>query len=276
MPRYARKKSRSNIYHVMLRGIDKMNIFIDEGDKRRFLETLVRMKQNNEYEIYAYCLMNNHVHLLIKEVNDMLERTMKRVCVSYVYYFNHRYERIGPLFQDRFRSEAIEGDSYFLCCARYIHNNPVKAGIAKCAESYKWSSYHQYIGEEDEKAAKKNILKNNSIANIDIDKKFLLDMFSENSDTAKEYLKEFTIQQNKDLYIDYGNDNIDKWRNKAKNVDDVNIILAKYRLTVGEFKDITEKAKRDEILNEIKGKCKVSVRNLAGILGVSKDIVYRA
>ena len=145
MPRQARKKSESGIYHIMLRGINQQQIFEDEEDKMRFLETVSKYKAQCGYEIYAYCLMGNHVHMLLKEGKENLTLVLKRIACSYVYWYNWKYRRCGHLFQDRFRSEPVEDDSYFLTVIRYIHQNPLKAGICKNIDEYKFSSYEEYV-----------------------------------------------------------------------------------------------------------------------------------
>ena len=147
MPRAARKKSESKIYHVMLRGINHQNIFEDDGDYEKFIDVLETYQRVIGFEVYAYCLMGNHIHLLIKEGNEEFSNTMKRIGASYVYWYNWQYNRKGHLFQDRYRSEAIEDDKYLLTVLRYIHQNPVKAGLEKDIETYKWSSYTEYIGK---------------------------------------------------------------------------------------------------------------------------------
>lgn len=86
MARIARRKSGTNIYHIMIRGINQQNKFEDEEDNRRFIQILARYRKDIEFEIYAYCLMGNHIHLLIKEGNEELANTMKRIGVSYVYW----------------------------------------------------------------------------------------------------------------------------------------------------------------------------------------------
>ena len=137
MPRVAREKSQSKIYHIMLRGINRQSIFEDDGDYIKFLDVLCTYKKNIEYEIYAYCLMGNHVHLLMKEGNEEISRTMKRIGASYVYWYNWQYGRKGHLFQDRYKSEAVEDDKYLLTVLRYIHQNPIKARLAKNVADYK-------------------------------------------------------------------------------------------------------------------------------------------
>ena len=145
MPRQARRKSESGIYHIMLRGINQQQIFEDEEDSLRFLETLSKYKEQCGYELYAYCLMGNHVHILIKEGKENLTLALKRIAGSYVYWYNWKYRRCGHLFQDRFKSEPVEDDGYFLTVVRYIHQNPVKAGICKNIDRYKLSSYNEYV-----------------------------------------------------------------------------------------------------------------------------------
>ncbi|TLS38639.1 transposase [Pseudalkalibacillus caeni] len=114
MPRKARRKSSTGIYHVILRGINKQTIFEEDEDKRKFLETLKKYKRISQFELYSYCLMDNHVHLLIKESEETVSKALKRISSSYVYWYNMKYERIGHLFQERFKSETVETRAYFL------------------------------------------------------------------------------------------------------------------------------------------------------------------
>ena len=146
MGRHARKSGESNIYHVMLRGINRQEIFEDREDEDKFLTLLDEYKLRCGFAVYGYCLMNNHVHLLLHgarnpcicrigdtEVElgpgESCSQAMKRLGVSYVMFFNRKYARTGHLFQDRFKSEPIDGDPYFPLALRYIHRNPIKAGI---------------------------------------------------------------------------------------------------------------------------------------------------
>ena len=112
----------------MLRGINRQNIFEDDEDREKFIQTLSQYS-SEEVKIYAYCLMNNHVHLLLSDEN--LAITMRKICANYVYWFNRKYQRCGHLYQDRYKSEAIKNDSYFITVLRYIHQNPIKAGLCK-------------------------------------------------------------------------------------------------------------------------------------------------
>ena len=149
MPRTAREKSRSGVYHIMLRGINKQNIFEETEDYDKMLEFIRGSKMQGGITLYGYCLMSNHIHLLLKEGKEPLETTMKRIGSKYAVWFNTKYQRAGHLFQDRFKSEAVEDPPYFLTVLRYIHFNPVKAGLVKTPGAYAYSSFACYFGEDD-------------------------------------------------------------------------------------------------------------------------------
>ena len=150
IPRCDREKSKTGIYHVMLRGINKQVIFEDEEDYEVFIETLKRYKAISGYKIFAYCLMSNHLHLLIKVENEELGTVFKRIAGSYVYWYNRKYGRTGHLFQDRFKSEAVEDDRYFLTVLRYIHRNPIEVGVCKEIGEYHFSSYNEIVKGKSE------------------------------------------------------------------------------------------------------------------------------
>ena len=148
MPRTARVIGDSGIYHVMLRGINRQRIFEDDEDRDRFLEIGKKTKEKDGFDLIAWCLMPNHVHLLIHENEVKLETIFRRIGASYVYWYNGKYERTGHLFQDRFKSEPVEDDAYFLTVIRYIHRNPVKAGLCERPEDYAYSSLKGYFEED--------------------------------------------------------------------------------------------------------------------------------
>jgi REP element-mobilizing transposase RayT len=147
MPRKARQKSESGIYHVMLRGIDRQLIFEDTEDYLRFLDIVKECRGICDFKLFAYCLMGNHAHLLLKVQNEGLEAIFKRIGGRYVYYYNVKYRRVGHLFQDRFKSEPVDDDAYFLTVLRYIHQNPVKAKLCPRVEDYPFSSFPEYLHE---------------------------------------------------------------------------------------------------------------------------------
>ena len=153
MPRQSRQHSNSGVYPVMLRGIDRCDIFADDQDRGKLLKILRAVTSPEDHDgkplppycnIHAYCLMDNHVHLLIAEGAEDIGTVMKRIGVSYVSYYNKRHERLGPLFHDRFRSEPVDDTDYFITLLRYIHQNPVEAEMVTAPEQYRWSSWHEY------------------------------------------------------------------------------------------------------------------------------------
>ena len=140
MPSRPRKVSRTNVYHVMLRGVNRQRIFEEPADYERFLFYLASAKSTYGFKLLAYCLMNNHVHLLIKEMDDPLSKIIRQVSAKYALWFNQKYDRCGHLFQDRFKSSPVESDSYFITVLIYIYQNPLKAELCTRSEDYRWSS----------------------------------------------------------------------------------------------------------------------------------------
>ena len=144
MPRIARKESRSNIYHVMIRGINRQNTFEEDDDRICFMKILNYCKEISGFRLHAFVLMSNHIHLLIEPSGEALNTVFTRIETRYALWYNKKYQRTGYLFQNRFRSEAVETDQYFMTVLRYIIQNPIKAGMEKDPGSYRWSSYRAY------------------------------------------------------------------------------------------------------------------------------------
>lgn len=147
MARQARKHSFSGYYHVVTRGVGKQILFEDPEDYSFYRGLLGRFLPENDIELIAYCLMDNHTHLLL-HADKGLDRAMKQIAVSYAYHFNTKYDRVGHLFQDRYLSEPIDDERYLLAAVRYIHNNPPAAGLCP-REDYRWSSWYEYVGTPD-------------------------------------------------------------------------------------------------------------------------------
>ena len=146
MSRASREKSASGVYHIILRGVNRQDIFFDDDDRQKMLNTIAQYLAETETILFAYCLMSNHVHLLLHNENN-LDSYMKKIASSYVFYFNSKYERVGHLFQDRFRSEPVNDRAYFLTAFRYILQNPWKAGICR-PDEYPWSSWASLEGKQ--------------------------------------------------------------------------------------------------------------------------------
>lgn len=252
MARTARQKSRTGIYHVMLRGINRQTIFEDNEDRIRFLDTIKFYKKISKYEIYAYCLMENHVHLLIKETDESIGQSLKRICSSFVYWYNLKHQRIGHLFQERFKSEIIEDDIYFLTVLRYIHQNPLKAGLVTDISQYRWSSYHEYFG-------------NKGLT----DTQFALNFFSDDNTQALALLKEFLAEISEDRCLDY--------EEKKQLLDsEIRKYLLEYGISDASILQQMEKNQRDKIIKAVKEIDGITIRQLSRITGLSKNVISRA
>ena len=177
MSRQVRKLSQTGLYHVIFRGISRQNIFEEKQDYEKLLKVMKKVKEETNSEIYAYCLMSNHVHLFIKEKNTGdISKIMSKILTHYALWYNIKYLRSGALFGERYKSEPVEDERYFLGLVRYIHQNPKKAEMVETLGNYEWSSYGEYIGKSDRKVA---------------DVEFCLNIFSENKNKAAQQFIEF-------------------------------------------------------------------------------------
>jgi len=146
MSRQARQLSGTGFYHVIFRGINYQHLFEEESDFMQFLDGLQQIKVEMAFEIHAYCLMSNHVHMLIREnQRGDISLIMKRLLTKYAMYFNRKYQRNGALISSRYKSVPVGVDEYFIPLLRYIHHNPVKAGMVAKMEEYRHSSYRDYL-----------------------------------------------------------------------------------------------------------------------------------
>lgn len=149
MSRLSRVESHSGFYHIMARGINKEKIYKTELNKGKLFKIIREKNIEVGCKIYSYCIMDNHLHLLAKADLKDLSLLMKRINGSYAMYYNSIEERIGPVFQGRFKSENVEDERYLHGVIRYIHNNPVEAKIVNIPENYRWSSMQEYLSRED-------------------------------------------------------------------------------------------------------------------------------
>ncbi len=147
MPRMARVKSTYAIYHVTCRSISEIMLFIENADKEYYLKLLKRYLDRYRCSLYAYCLMSNHIHLQLDTRGFDISTFMHSLNTAYVRYFNKKYDRHGPLFQDRFGSKILDSDAYNLAVSAYIHNNPKDMpDYSGHEEDYLYSSYGIYLG----------------------------------------------------------------------------------------------------------------------------------
>lgn len=150
MGRKNRQWYENSYYHVTCRGNHRNNLFMDEDDFKEYIKLIrfyLKKLKDTPYEIICYCLMDNHVHLLVRMSTRPLSDFMKMVNLGYARYFNDKYDYIGHLFQDRFFAEYIAGERQLLETSRYIHLNPVRAQMVALPSDYKWSSYDIFTGK---------------------------------------------------------------------------------------------------------------------------------
>jgi len=260
MARTLRSKSETGIYHVMMRGVNHQIIFEQPRDYVRFLELLNQMvhpadEQNHPLppncSVYAYCLMPNHVHILLKEEYTELSSVVKRISAAYALYYNKKYERVGHLFQDRFKSENVNDASYFFTLIRYIHQNPVAAGLSEDVAGYPWSSWREYEG-----GSRISICKTSPV---------LLRMsLAELRELVNEPLSK-TVR-----VLDY-----DKSNCFATDSEVRDYLTERYGLRTPADIQLLSRDRRDEILHNIK-EFGASIRQLERLTGVGFSIIRRA
>ncbi|MFZ7133092.1 MAG: transposase [Eubacteriales bacterium] len=249
MPRAARKISSTGIYHIMIRGIDRTDIFRDEDDKDKFIEILEKVKKEMDFELYGYCLMDNHAHFIIKENEVSISLIMKKICGTYGGWHNYRHHRVGHLFQDRFKSECIESNAYFIAVLKYILTNPLKVRMVDNLKEYKWSSYQEYIKKE-------NIT----------DTEYFLGMLNENKKKAQKY---FVEELNKDE-VTVVNLTVDNIRRSDKEAEKI-IAVELNELGTDNVGDLSVE-KRIAFIKVLLSKG-ISKRQIIGITGISKSKV---
>ena len=248
MPRTARKISKTGFYHIIIRGVNKTEIFIDDEDRKMFLHLLKYYSVELNCKIYTYCLMSNHVHLLIEDKELKIGELMKNVTCVYAGEFNKKHERVGHLFQDRFKSQNVENQNYLLRLIRYIHRNPEKAGICK-TEDYKWSSYSEVI-----------------YGSKIIDRDFILSIYSDNSFYAINQFKKQMTGNNEDI--------IDSAFIEEKITDAQARNLIEYVIKTKQIPEINEE-NLVKVVCKIKEIKNISVEQILRVIEVSKAKYYK-
>lgn len=253
MPRASRQKGVTKVYHVILRGNAKQDIFLDKQDFSKFLKEISKTKEKYQYELYTYCLMTNHVHLILYDKNDNLSKAFQSLTVSYSSYWNKKYERVGHLFQNRFLSKNVETVGYLKNLCRYIHQNPVKAGISTM-EKYQWSSYQEYINEEKI-----------------IDKSQILKLFQNDETEAKKEFINFHLvnieQENMQDFMEF--------EMTPKLNDEQATLHLKQILGIENLQELVSYsiAKRNEYLKKLRNIKGISYSQIARLTGLSKKMI---
>lgn len=245
MARLARELSENGLYHIVFRGVNRGHIFEETNDYEKLRDILNELKEEMKYQVYAYCFMSNHVHILLKEKEKGdISLIMKRVLTKYVRWYNIKYKRSGALIANRYKSKPIEVDEYFLSVIRYIHHNPIKAKMIDNISDYEWSSYNEYITDKQGLT----------------DTEFVLEMI-----TKDEFIEFHKKEDELSFTVD----------DKLKITDDeIRIkILKEFGFEpkcIGEM----ERNRRNEILRELKNK--YSIRQIERVTGISRGVIHKS
>lgn len=161
MPRFPRSYIQTTFFHIITQGINKSYIFENPEDIKYYIKIMYKLEKELDIKLIAYCIMNNHAHILIKTDKIItLTKYMHRLNTIYAIYYNKKYSRVGYIFRDRYKSEGIYSEEHLYNCIKYIYDNPVKAGICKLASEYPYSNYKSY---------NKNVNGNYIFLDVDID-----------------------------------------------------------------------------------------------------------
>lgn len=251
MSRPPRVLSETGLYHIVFRGINHQNLFEEKQDYNKLLEIIQKVKQDEKFELYAYCLMTNHVHLFLKELNiGDIKKIVHKILTRYVGWFNRKYQRSGSLIGNRYKSEPIEDEKYYFSLVRYIHQNPVKAGLVEKIEEYRWSSYNDYINLSD------------TLTDMD----FTLLMLSENKNDALILFKELhEITEDIDFSI-----------SNTKKLTDEQLRRKIYKIANIQASEISSmsKSERNKILTELRQNG-LTTGQLERLTGISRGIISR-
>jgi len=262
MARKARIASETGVYHVMMRGVNRQDIFESDKDYIKFLKCLRKVAHPVDGQgqstdpliiIYAYCLMPNHVHLLVRQVGDGISDAIKSVSVAYALYFNKKYDHLGHLFQDRFRSETVNNLEYFVTLLRYIHQNPVAGGLVRKVKSYRWSSWVEFDG---------SLTADLPVCNVDV-------VFKMISFDALEELVNEPLPKTQRI-LDFDNDT------SVRLTDDMVRSFIHENCGIDEVAGIQQldKADRNAILLELV-RFGASISQISRITGVSRGVIQR-
>ena len=245
MARTARRHSESGYAHLIMRGNNKQVLFEEEDDYRFFISRLGKYCRETKVRINAYCLMENHVHLLVHDRQGNTPQMMRKLGVSYSGYYNRKYERSGHLFQGRYLCEPIGDDPYLLTVFRYILNNPRKAGICS-ADQYRWSSYKAFFKK---------------MPSIDLD--FLKDRI-----TTEEAYRQYIGTDSDDACMEYERPD----RGDEQAMETIRSLLG---VTSGSELQQLESKERNSALQILKAEG-LSVRQIERLTGISRNIIQRA
>lgn len=246
----------------MLRGVNKQDIFFEEKDYLEFKNIIRKTKKKFLYQLYSYVLMPNHIHLEIKDENYKLSQIIHSIGTSYANYFNKKYKRAGHLFENRFESRNVENTYYIFNLVRYIHQNPLKAGISRM-EEYKWSSYLEYFNNEKIQE-KDGIVDTEEVLEL-----FLLETKSNKEEFLKFNKKGLEFQSSSELL---------EYEMKNRLTDEEVIYFIKQELGIYNIQEIQKYNTnyKNDIIKKVRGIKGITQQQIARVLGINIRIVQRA
>ena len=249
-----RRESFTGLYHVVVKGINKERIFDQQREKVYLKKIILEFKEKYGIEIYAYCIMSNHAHFIIRAELNELSSFMARVLAKYAFYYNFKHNRNGHVFQNRFMSECIESESYYWTCLRYIHLNPVKANMVKRVVRYKYSSMGEYFTET------KGLICENAF-----------EMYKKHFQTYNDFeeFHEFSYIHNQ-IFQDITSEVEEQRREEALNLAK-ELFANKELLLLSQI--FEEKENREEYIQQIRQTLKVSMRKARDICIMVKNQV---
>ena len=262
MARPIRQISPSGIYHVMLRGVNRQQIFEEDDDYRKFIFILhdmiapideLKRPLLPKCTIFTFCLMPNHVHLLIQEKDDTLSRIVKQIASRYAMYYNNKYEHFGHLFQDRFKSEPVDSYEYFLTLIRYIHQNPIAGKLCEHVVEYDWSSWREFTNASNRMSAVCSV---QTILN-----RIPINELTELVDTPLPKAQQI---------LDF-----DRYRGQATDEAVIDFLKSTYNLKSPKDIQLFSKARRNEILKAAKD-FGGGINQLSRLTSISQYVISRA
>ncbi len=265
MARSPRIEFSGAFYHIIVRGNQKQSIFIDDGDRREYLARVQFYKAKLKFILYSYVLMSNHVHLLVETPGAPISKIMQVLNFTYTQYFNRKYKKSGHLFQGRYKSLLCDRDEYLLALVRYIHLNPVRAGIVKTPDEYAWSSHAGYLRKQNEL--------------VDCEK--VLRLFSESVSHSKKLYRAFVNEalgsgSNEEYYRGLNQQIL----GDERFVDEVGTRLEKEKPAIRPSLDTVVKAieevtgiKRAEVVSRVRNEKAVRARGL--LVGTWRELGYK-
>lgn len=242
MARISRKCYESSYFHIMVQGIEKRFIFNTAEFKEKYYEIIRCSTEKNNVKIISFCIMDNHVHLLLytEKINN-ITKVMLSTNTRFAKFYNKRLNRCGYVFRDRYRCENIMTQNHLINCIKYIHNNPIQAKICKKQSNYKYSSYNLYKNNLIEEDIVKLIFGNL------IEYNFILD------ENVEDY-----------NYIEVENEF------GEKKYEDINKVVKEFKCL-----DVTDKKTMYYAIKELKNRCNAKNEDIARVLNIKRSSFYR-